>query len=573
MDNNFNDGIRQGFLCPFCLQDFGDPSNLLNHVEVYHRENVKSDVVEHIKDLFGKAKQKIKVFDNVDNSEKSDKKNDEIIQQRNISLACYPEHQDIGHYRSYQELFSKERDTIVKQTTEDTNQLIIRLDKLITGCPDDPHKRKDFEREVVPWTPDKDSNKCGYCNITFNITKRKHHCRLCGKVICALCSKFLSFITARKLINPAFAAQILSSLKNVEKRPNEQETEKANLFSSLRKISTSASIESFNKMKAKSGKLFSHLINKDDAEGSLSSLIIQDENEQFRICLRCKELLEKRDMIMDQIATTPIIIQLYETLICKLKEVKNLVPSYCKMAESLNEGENHYTLDGAIQLRKKLAFLQKDVDMISSKIEHLGENDVFLTTKPTVMELKLQKSIRRYAIMVVQDSITDMPTLPSEKLYMSLQEENKKRMLQKIENEKAEQKRLSQMSSSHSTDNFSGLLIGKTSNNGYNKSMSTSPSNSGIKHSKTFVDSYKDNEGWTPQSLPQSEINRSINVSLQEKEKDEDKTHALQQQYLIIKEYLKQAGEAGKIEEMEMLHENLKLITNELKKENLQIPN
>ncbi|CEF71179.1 Rabenosyn-5 [Strongyloides ratti] len=437
MNDNYNETIRQGFLCPFCFKDLGNPSNLLNHVEVYHKENAKNDVVEHIRDLFGKAKQKIKSFDGNESNDKSD----EIIQQKNISMALYPEKHELGKYRNFKDIFFKERDNIVRKTTEDTNQLIIRLDKLLTVCPDDVNRKKELEKQVVPWAPDKDSNCCSYCQQTFNITRRRHHCRLCGKIICANCSKFLSYITAKKLINPAFAAQILESFKNVDELNKNSQLEKANTLSSIRKMISSASTDSFSKMKAKSEKLISQLINRDESQNSISSLIIQEENEQFRICARCKELLEKRDMLMDQIASTPIIIQLYESLIEKLNEIKKLVPIYCKMANSLNEGENLYTLSNAIQYRKNIALYQKDVDSISHNIENLGVNNEYSPTKVTAMEIKLQKSIRRYAIMVVQDIISDIPDIPSESTYYLLQEKYKKQMLERIENEKKEQLR------------------------------------------------------------------------------------------------------------------------------------
>uniref|UniRef100_A0A0N5B3B5 FYVE-type domain-containing protein n=1 Tax=Strongyloides papillosus TaxID=174720 RepID=A0A0N5B3B5_STREA len=438
MDGNYNETIRQGFLCPICLQDLGNISNLMNHVEISHKENVKNDVVDNLRDFFGKAKQKIKVFDVNEGTDK----NDDMSQQRNVSMSLYPEKQDIGYCISYKDLFIRERDKIVRQNTEDTNQLIIRLDKLLTSCPDDLNKKKEFEKQIVPWTPDKDTNSCTYCDAFFNITRRRHHCRLCGKLICSNCSKFLSFITAKKLINPAYAAQILKSFKNIDESNKESELERTKSLSTIRRMISSTSSESISKMKLRSEKLLSQLLSRDDNQGSVSSLLIQEENEQFRICYRCNDLLEKRDILMDQIASKPIIIQLYETLIVNLNEIKKLVPKYCRMADSLNEGEIYYTLSDAIKLRKDLALRQKDVDMISSKIENLGINNEHSPIKPTVMELKLQKSIRRYAIMVVQETITDMPNLPSEKTYNMLQEKNKQEILQKIKLEREQQIRL-----------------------------------------------------------------------------------------------------------------------------------
>ena len=44
---------------------------------------------------------------------------------------------------------------------------------------------------------------CPSCARTFNIARRKHHCRLCGSVMCQDCSQFVDFNFCRKLINPS----------------------------------------------------------------------------------------------------------------------------------------------------------------------------------------------------------------------------------------------------------------------------------------------------------------------------------------------------------------------------------
>eukprot|EP01147_Barroeca_monosierra_P002030 gene2030-5103_t len=45
------------------------------------------------------------------------------------------------------------------------------------------------------WVPDSKVKKCMVCNITeFNMMKRRHHCRSCGKVVCATCSPHKAFL-------------------------------------------------------------------------------------------------------------------------------------------------------------------------------------------------------------------------------------------------------------------------------------------------------------------------------------------------------------------------------------------
>ncbi|CRK96553.1 CLUMA_CG010056, isoform C [Clunio marinus] len=41
------------------------------------------------------------------------------------------------------------------------------------------------------WTPDESATNCNCCQTNFSITKRKHHCRSCGEVVCKNCSEHL----------------------------------------------------------------------------------------------------------------------------------------------------------------------------------------------------------------------------------------------------------------------------------------------------------------------------------------------------------------------------------------------
>lgn len=41
-----------------------------------------------------------------------------------------------------------------------------------------------FERSVTPWRSDDNASNCNICQETFNLIVRKHHCRLCGLIVC-----------------------------------------------------------------------------------------------------------------------------------------------------------------------------------------------------------------------------------------------------------------------------------------------------------------------------------------------------------------------------------------------------
>lgn len=44
---------------------------------------------------------------------------------------------------------------------------------------------KDFEKAIVHWENDGDVSNCRICDSAFTFFNRKHHCRICGRVVCA----------------------------------------------------------------------------------------------------------------------------------------------------------------------------------------------------------------------------------------------------------------------------------------------------------------------------------------------------------------------------------------------------
>ncbi|KAK6037143.1 FYVE zinc finger [Cooperia oncophora] len=52
----------------------------------------------------------------------------------------------------------------------------------------------DLAEELLPlsdahWANDSDVTQCTACSEKFSISKRKHHCRMCGSIFCASCSE------------------------------------------------------------------------------------------------------------------------------------------------------------------------------------------------------------------------------------------------------------------------------------------------------------------------------------------------------------------------------------------------
>ena len=56
----------------------------------------------------------------------------------------------------------------------------------------------EYEQKIVAWADDSLVSVCFSCTKPFGFSRRKHHCRLDGFVVCNPCSHFLLFSVARK---------------------------------------------------------------------------------------------------------------------------------------------------------------------------------------------------------------------------------------------------------------------------------------------------------------------------------------------------------------------------------------
>ncbi|MCO5565432.1 hypothetical protein L7F22_019105 [Adiantum nelumboides] len=166
---------------------------------------------------------------------------------------------------------------------------------------------RDEEMRIVNWEDDKSRKACSICTTPFSFTVRKHHCRLCGRVVCA--SPHLS-------LPPG----ITGPPSNTEegKIPTEDQVKCSSLV--VADDQTGTKIKDVPRWDEASSK---HL----DANGRTRGI---------RICRECKETILHRQYMLDD-GNLPGYVKLYEALISLQKEIEQSLPEFQEMILGLQK--------------------------------------------------------------------------------------------------------------------------------------------------------------------------------------------------------------------------------------------
>ncbi|GLV40606.1 Rabenosyn-5 [Carabus blaptoides fortunei] len=292
--------IIEGFLCPICKADLKSFHRLKTHFQENHPED--QDVLKSLKDLFGKATKKILL------------KLDEDIESIKANIEQYEidtEVQEIGYIRTHTKYFKAVRCSRLEHFATETNKLIIRLDQLLRV--DSASDRRQREQQVVEWLDGSSVNLCPQCARSFNLTRRQHHCRLCGAIMCHSCTSFLSDQVARAIIS-GLVSDNTDPPRNL------------------------------------------------------------DETNSLRLCTHCNVLLESRRRLQMNRNVHPIICDLYNELCLSKRKIEPDVEQYTKMCASLHAGESTYSLSDTQILRGSIAKQGETLDFISKKIAGIPLN-------------------------------------------------------------------------------------------------------------------------------------------------------------------------------------------------------
>lgn len=380
--------IIEGFLCPMCRQDLKNADRLMVHVEREHSD--EQDVLQSFKEIFTKPslgsfalKSKNKFLTrsegNFSRTHEGSPSGHGTHSTAAIDYSRYQSQQlklsyvqDVGVDREHTAHFKSIRTPRVERYATETNKLIIRLHKLLTDRPEEPLKRKQHEQQLVAWVDGNLVKLCPNCARKFNITRRQHHCRLCGSVMCNDCSRYLSVDVAASLADPSSANAAASALP----------------------LATDA-----------------------------------DDPANLRVCEHCLHLLENRKEAQDSRNARPQITKVYERIQDLKKDIRPDTVSYAKIIGKLFSGDSVFTLQDASVLRARIGKAAESIDTLSKGI-------LDIPTRKGSREETLKKFVRLACIAYIKDEMLSLPPLPEESELKRIQNERRMETEMRIERER-----------------------------------------------------------------------------------------------------------------------------------------
>ncbi|XP_036434848.1 rabenosyn-5 [Colossoma macropomum] len=398
--------VKEGFLCPLCLKDLQSFYQLQDHYEEEHSGDNRH-VGGQIKSLVQKA---IKAKDKLlkrDGDERTETSYESFYYGGVDPYMWEP--QELGATRSHLDLFKKHRAARIDHYVIEVNKRIIRLEKLTSfdRTNMDAGKIRALEKSVVPWVSDQDVPFCPDCGAKFNIRNRRHHCRLCGSIMCRKCMEFVPLPLAYKLTSSTREALCVPGSPGKAGSPGaggpvvqQQQLPRRGSISSL---------------------------------SSVSSVLEEKDEDRIRCCSHCMDALLRHQHKLEEKDHVPDIVKLYERLRMCMEKVDEKAPEYIRMAESLNAGETSYNLETAGGLRLEVQKYYEHIDALSKKILTLGLKD---EVQPHPKTLQLQRMVRYSATLFVQEKLLGLMSLPTKEKYEELKEKRREEQEKRIQQER-----------------------------------------------------------------------------------------------------------------------------------------
>ncbi|XP_051524735.1 rabenosyn-5-like isoform X2 [Myxocyprinus asiaticus] len=394
--------VKEGFLCPLCLKDLQSFYQLQDHYEEEHSGDNRH-VTGQLKSLVQKAKRakdKLLKWDGDERTESSY----ESFYYGGVDPYMW-EPQELGATRSHLDSFKKHRAARIDHYVIELNKCIIRLEKLT--CFDrtsmDAAQIRSLEKSVVSWVSDHDVPFCPDCGGKFNIRNRRHHCRLCGSIMCRKCTEFVPLPLAYKLTSGTKEALCAPASPGQSGSPGAQVTQQIPRRGSISSIS------------------------------SVTSVLEEKDEDHVRCCRHCMDSLLRHQCKLEERDHVPDIVKLYERLRTCMEKVEAKAPEYMHMAESLNAGETAYNMENAAGLRMEIQKYYELIDVLSKKILTLGLRE---EVQPHPKALQLQRMVRYAATLFIQEKLLGLTSLPTKEKYEELKAKRREEQEKRVQQER-----------------------------------------------------------------------------------------------------------------------------------------
>ncbi|KNZ74771.1 Vacuolar segregation protein PEP7 [Termitomyces sp. J132] len=234
----------------------------------------------------------------------------------------------------------------------------------------DLHDMRVAEQRITPWQNDANVNKCPLCSTSFHpLTNRKHHCRLCGQIICSLPVKH------------PHRPVTCSLLFVVDPRTRRIEEVDEGVDYGVRRKPL------------------------DNANGASHKTTEDKFLKGVRICRSCRPIL-LRQQYQYEFTHVPLFSKLYEAFIALEQEIEESLPQFQELILSLSHNDQP-TQEASIS-RKRLLEAFAQYDALAKRIRALP-------CRTGSSADQVQSSIMNRASLFLQKNMFPLQSLPKPK--------------------------------------------------------------------------------------------------------------------------------------------------------------
>ncbi|KAF5373177.1 hypothetical protein D9758_001633 [Tetrapyrgos nigripes] len=260
---------------------------------------------------------------------------------------------------------------------------------------------RNAEQRITPWEEDADVSKCRICLASFHpITNRKHHCRLCGRIICSLpATPGYVVVPGKEGKGKAVPCSSLFVVEGPRGQRRIEEVGEGVDYGVRRRRTVSMNSGGGSSVK-----------------GNGTRVEEEEEEEKFlkgvRICRDCRPVL-LRQQYLREMSIIPMFARLYDVRLHIPREgTRRLSPQFQELILSLNKdlgtiSPQSIPTHEANVARKRLLDLFAQYDALSKRIRSLP-------CKPGSSQDRIQLAVMTRANVFLQQHMFPLQAIPKQ---------------------------------------------------------------------------------------------------------------------------------------------------------------